>query len=104
MRKKNCWEEKKCGRFPGGWGTAEHGPCPATTCVVATGINGGIYAGRSCWAIDNTLCEGKIPVSFAEKFGCCLDCAFYLRVLAEEGRNYQGVEEIRKELAGYQVY
>lgn len=103
MRKKNCWEEKECRRIRSGE-KIDLGPCPASTCVPATGINGGLYAGRSCWAIENTLCEGKIPESFPEKFGCCLDCAFYLQVMAEEGDNYKGIREIRRELEGYQVF
>lgn len=103
MRKKNCWEEKGCGRMRGGGGV-DLDPCPASTCAPATGINGGLYAGRSCWAIENTLGADKVPGSFAEKFGCCLACRFYLQVMAEEGRSYQGIREIKKELEGYQVF
>lgn len=103
MRKRNCWEKKGCGRMRGG-DRVDLGPCPASTCAAATGINGGLYAGRSCWAIEHTLGADKVPESFAEKFGCCLACPFYLQVMAEEGRSYQGIREIRRKLEGYQLF
>jgi hypothetical protein len=74
------------------------------TCIAATGINHGTCGGRSCWALANTPGEDNVEQNFAEKFSRCLDCSFYLQVMAEEGGAYMGIREIREELAGYQVY
>lgn len=79
-------------------------PCPATTFVPATGINGGVYGGRACWAIANTPCAGRSATDFVEKMRCCLECSFYVQVRDEEGNSYQDTGAIYKELDGYQVF
>ncbi len=37
----NCWEHKKCGREPGGFGAREHGVCPASTKEKLDGVHRG---------------------------------------------------------------
>lgn len=83
---KNCWEYTLCGREPGGRNTSELGVCPAALTERFHGINGGKNAGRFCWYIAGTFCNGEIQGTFARKLGNCLKCEFYLEVESEEGR------------------
>ncbi|MHB1348862.1 MAG: hypothetical protein C4563_03165 [Desulfobulbus sp.] len=104
MGKKNCWEVMRCELRPGGRRVNGSGSCPVSTCVVATGINGGLYGGRSCWAIEKTLCSGKAARRPGEKPAACTNCPFYHQVREEEGDDYWGTPEIRRELEGYKRY
>ena len=83
--KKNCWEVKKCGREPGGKNAVEHGVCPAATYERLDGIHRGKNAGRVCWIIAGTMCEGNIQGTFANKLKDCRTCDFYQCVKEEEG-------------------
>ncbi|MGO9262852.1 MAG: two-CW domain-containing protein [Bryobacteraceae bacterium] len=83
----NCWEVKKCGRQPGGGRVVELGACPAAQ-AHTSGLNGGIHAGRICWAIAGTLCGGKIQGTFAQKVANCMACEFYRAVRQEEGSTF----------------
>lgn len=98
--KQNCWEFNKCGRQPGGHNTEELGVCPVPQTTEAHGINNGINAGRACWAIQGSMCNGKISGTIAEKIGKCMECDFYAHVRREEGLNFQGLKEIIKQLKG----
>jgi hypothetical protein len=89
MKKLNCWEFNKCGREPGGLHADEQGLCPATTEQRLNGVHGGKNAGRACWIVGMTLCNGKIQGSFAKKYDDCLECDFFLKVREEERENYQ---------------
>ena len=89
MRKLNCWEFKKCGRNPGGMFTADLGICPAAQETRLNNVHGGINAGRSCWILTGTLCDGKIEGSFAKKYDSCRICDFYQTVKNEEFPNFQ---------------
>jgi hypothetical protein len=84
MVKKNCWEHKKCGREPGGRKAHELGVCPVTTRVDLDTVHDGKMAGRACWVVAGSLCEGKIQGTFAEKLTNCLRCDFYNLVKTEE--------------------
>lgn len=95
----NCWEAKACGREPGGSRVKELGVCPAATCKPATGINGGTYGGRACWAIGGTLCGGKVQGSFARKMVNCMECDFYKDVRSEEGARFRSSGEILRLLS-----
>ncbi len=86
-KKQNCWENKKCGREPGGAKVSELGECPAATDKSSDGINRGKNAGRICWAVAGTFCGGKVQGTFAEKRLSCIDCNFYKKVKEEEGDN-----------------
>ncbi len=82
--KLNCWEYKKCGREPEGDKTDELGVCAATTEIRTDGMNGGKNAGRTCWAVAGTLCDGVVQGTYAMKLGSCMKCEFYKLVLKEE--------------------
>jgi hypothetical protein len=92
--KQNCWQVKKCGREPGGANVSHLGVCPAAIETALNGINGGKNAGRACWAIAGTLCDGKVQGTFAQKMINCLECEFYQQVVAEEGPDYQSFKDI----------
>jgi len=85
MEKKNCWEEKNCGREPGGMKVAEMGECPATTDMEHHEYNDGKFAGRYCWRLAGTFCGGKIQGDMAGKIMDCIECDFFKQVKAEEG-------------------
>ncbi|MCP4693919.1 MAG: protein kinase, partial [Desulfobacterales bacterium] len=84
-KKLNCWEYMGCGREPRGRNVDELGVCQAAMNTTFSGINSGKCAGRFCWAVTGTLCEGKIQGTFAEKRESCVDCDFFKMVRAEEG-------------------
>ena len=85
--KLNCWEFKKCGRELGGKNAFALGVCPAVTDVMLDGVHDGISAGRACWVIDGTMCDGKVNGAFAQKYRSCAQCNFYAYVKAEEGED-----------------
>lgn len=80
----NCWEHKKCGRHVGGPKVEELGICPAAMDTSANGLNGGIHAGRICWAVAGTLCGGEVQGEFAHKRSTCMSCDFFTKVKQEE--------------------
>jgi len=87
--KANCWEERRCGREPGGARAAELGVCPAATDATCDGINCGRNAGRLCWAVTATLCHDGPQGTFAEKLARCESCSFFRRVKYQEGCHFQ---------------
>lgn len=98
MEKLNCWEYKKCGRAPCGANVYEFGICPAVMEKKANGFNGGINAGRICWVIANTLCDGKIQRTVVEKLESCMECDFFKLVSKEEGFAFKGYKDILPKL------
>nr|WP_054032319.1 protein kinase [Desulfatitalea tepidiphila] len=74
----------QCGREPGGAKSGELGICPAAVDHSFDGINAGTCAGRICWAVSGTFCDGRVQGSFAEKRASCLDCDFYRSVHAQK--------------------
>jgi hypothetical protein len=83
--RQNCWEFKNCGRELEGARTFELGVCPAVEDASSNGINGGLNAGRICWAVAGTFCEGKVQGTSAEKELSCMSCDFFKKVESEEG-------------------
>lgn len=83
MSQKNCWEFTNCGRETGGKQVSEMGSCPAAEEKSLDGINGGINAGRICWAVTGTLCDGDTQGTFAKKKSTCVTCEFYKIVSSE---------------------
>jgi hypothetical protein len=79
----NCWQYMKCGREPGGARTHDLGVCPAATNRIFHGFSHGKFAGRACWFVAGTFCEGEAQGTFTEKFNDCIDCGFYKSVKAE---------------------
>ncbi len=84
-RKMNCWEFVKCGRELGGKKAKELGVCPAATSPHADGLNGGINGGRICWAIVGIYSCHIGKASLSQRDVLCSDCAFYKKVLSEQG-------------------
>ncbi len=80
----NCWEFKSCGREPGGKNEKEYGTCPAATETSMDGIHRGDNAGRACWVIAGTYCDGIIQGSHASKSENCSECDFFNLILKEE--------------------
>lgn len=99
MRKLNCWEFMECGREVGGKHAEELGICIAALEKKANGINGGLNAGRCCWAVAGTFCGGKAEGTFVEQFVRCMGCPFYKKIAAEEYK-YMTLIEIRKIING----
>ncbi len=89
MGKLNCWQFNGCGREPAGAGVNEHGVCPAATAERLDGVHGGTNAGRACWVVGGTLCNGSVQETFSKKYDSCLDCDFYKKVKAEEASDFQ---------------
>jgi hypothetical protein len=89
MTKKNCWEVMKCGREPGGKNAEELGGCPAATEKRLEGVHGGRKAGRACWVVAGTFCEGAVQGTFAQKYHDCSVCEFYRQVRRDEGNKWQ---------------
>ncbi len=85
MGKLNCWEFKKCGYEINGAKAKETGVCPAATEIRLNGQNCGKNAGRACWVVSGTLCEGKVQGNFAIKMSNCIKCKFFNLVVHEEG-------------------
>ena len=85
--KLNCWEFKHCGREPGG-SSYHQGACPAAEERALDGVHGGKNAGRSCWVVAGTLCDGSVQGTFAKKYSGCEQCDFYDKVWQEEKTGY----------------
>ena len=104
MKKLNCWEILHCGLQAGGSKAKTGGVCPASTVVVADGINGGTFAGRACWAIPNTLCGNPLHRAMPNKQETCRSCKVYNAVKTEEGANFLPRDAILEELMSYTCY
>ena len=90
----NCWENRHCGREPGGARAHLLGVCPAATETRLDEINGGDNGGRSCWAVEGTSCHETL----GNKFTDCLHCEFLIQVQDEEGSNFQIMRRQRERL------
>lgn len=86
-RRRNCWEYMECGREPGGLNVKELGICPVTVALIFDGINGGTCAGRCCWHVAGTYCNGEVQGTFAAKLRDCIKCSFFLEVARQEGKS-----------------
>ncbi|MBS3956171.1 MAG: hypothetical protein KGZ40_01355 [Clostridiales bacterium] len=82
--KLNCWEYQGCGRGPGGPRSREGARCPASACEALAGVHEGVAAGRACWVIEGTYCDGSSAGPYEIKIHVCRKCAFYARVQVEE--------------------
>lgn len=96
--KLNCWEFNSCGRQPGGANAQELGICPAAAESRADGINRGMNAGRSCWAVAGTLCRGRVQGTMAKKLHDCVQCDFAQLVREEEQQAFSSLKEIYRKL------
>lgn len=94
----------QCERQAGGTRVDAQGACPASTCVYASGINNGIYAGRSCWAIAGTLCHNSSQPDVAEKQNICRDCTVYKQVSVVEEDPFLDTDAMIEQLSGYELF
>jgi len=92
--RQNCWEQRHCGREPGGDKADELGVCPAAVEERLDGTNGGHNGGRACWGVDDTACFETIGAKFLE----CLHCDFLLKVQDEEGATFELMGGVRERL------
>ena len=66
----------------------ELGVCSAPLAKKYNGVNNGKNAGRLCWYVAGTFCEGKVNGTFCQKLQTCLDCEFYKEVKSEENNDF----------------
>lgn len=88
MKKKQCWEVKKCGREPGGENAETLGVCKAALPSEYDAVNDGELGGRFCWGIAGTLCGGEAQGEYCKKIHTCLSCEFLQQVEREEGKKF----------------
>ncbi|MBN1554056.1 MAG: hypothetical protein JXA11_04870 [Phycisphaerae bacterium] len=84
----NCWEFMQCGREPGGRLARELGVCPAARKSPYDAENDGRFAGRACWKVFGTFCNGCMERSMTRKALHCLDCPFAQKVAEEQGLEF----------------
>ncbi len=86
MGKLNCWNYKKCGRYPGGPKEKEFGTCPATTIKEADGYLGGRNGGRACMYIAGTFCGGVVQGTAKDKEKNCGGCDYFKMLKKQFGQ------------------
>jgi methyl-accepting chemotaxis protein len=93
--RRNCWDIKGCGCGP-------EGPerCPASEDRFADGANGGYSAGRICWLVSGTLCDGEVQGTFAQKGVACTSCEVFQEVQNQEGEAFLVYRPFRFETTG----
>ena len=72
-----------CGHEPGGRKASEY-VCPAATNTEFDTVNGGKFAGRFCWWVAGTCCQGTVQGEIAKKILDCCKCLFFKKVVLEE--------------------
>ncbi len=100
MSKKNCWEYKGCKRGPG---APADRICPAATNRRLDGMHGGHNAGRCCWVVAGTYCEGEVQGSFATKYSSCSECDFYALMKEEEASKFNLAPLLLAKLKGKEL-
>jgi hypothetical protein len=80
----NCWDFMNCGKGR----DAGDGVCPAAKEARLDGIHGGKNAGRACWVVAGTFCDGEVQGTFAKKCVNCTECDFYKAVQEDEGSRF----------------
>ncbi len=83
--RQNCWEFRNCRESRGGGPPSLTGDCPAATECRVDGVHGGRNAGRCCWVVERTRCDGAVQANPEEKRRCCGSCLFIDAVRREEG-------------------
>jgi hypothetical protein len=94
----NCWEFKECGKEFGGVNAFNDGECPASIDFRFNGIHEGRFAGRSCWVIAGTMCDGSVQGDFSGKIDGCAKCDFYNYVKEQEGDRLMPTVQLIKKL------
>jgi hypothetical protein len=97
-KKENCWEIKNCQRQPGGSNASQMGVCPAAEEIRLDQAHGGKNAGRTCWGVAGTFCNGKVQGTFASKTTTCLNCHVYLQIEIDEDEKFIPIKELLAKL------
>ena len=92
--KRNCWEFMGCGKEVHGQHAGQAGVCPAALESRLDGMHGGRSAGRACWVVGGTRCDGQAQDSYERKRQACGSCTFYQAVKAEEGESFLLPDEL----------
>jgi ribosomal protein L37E len=92
--KKNCWEFMACGKEIHGRLAGQEDICRAALESRLDGMHGGRSAGRACWVVGGTRCDGQGQHDYELKRKTCASCAFYQAVKAEEGDFFLLPDEI----------
>jgi hypothetical protein len=95
----NCWEYKKCGFGPHEK-RDNNVSCPTVSERRLHGVHNGEQAGRACWVVAGTYCNGTVQGKFAKKYDTCMNCDFYQMVLEEEGHKFEITLRLMKRLRG----
>lgn len=66
MMKMNCWDYKKCEK-------ELRSACPAYP-----------NAGRVCFVVEGTKCDGSLQGAYAQKINGCRECSFYREMIIEK--------------------
>ena len=92
--KKNCWEFMVCGKEIPGRHAGQGSVCPVALESRLDGMHGGMSAGRACWVVGGTRCNGEVQHSYERKKHACGSCSFYQAVQAEEGKFFLLTDEL----------
>jgi len=94
----NCWEFMGCEVPKDGtlFNFRKSRTCPALLAKRLNGIHGGKNAGRACWVVSNTMCNGTIQGSCDQKYKTCMICDFYTAVMEEEENRFLLSETLKK--------
>jgi hypothetical protein len=100
MPKINCWQFMGCGLQMKGNLLTFRKPyvCPVLSEKKFDGIHGGKNAGRACWMISHTICNGTRQDSLELKYKTCTICDFYRLVMEDEENNFIGLDALKKML------
>ena len=93
----NCWEYKHCGYGPNSTRDRTN-RCPTVSEERLDGVHNGEKAGRACWVVAGTYCNGTVQGKFAQKYSTCMNCDFYQKVLEEEGHKFEITLRLMKRL------
>jgi hypothetical protein len=89
MKRKNCWEMKRCGREPEGKNATSLGVCPAALPSKYDGINGGKYGGRLCWTVTGTFNDRIQPKNDdAKHLEKCIVCYVLKQIVRDKKRDF----------------
>jgi hypothetical protein len=92
--KRNCWEYMRCGKEVPVRRAGDGSVCPAALDSRFDGMHGGMSAGRACWVVGGTQCNGQVQHSYEQKRQGCGSCSFYKAVKAEEGRFFLLTDDV----------
>ena len=88
--KLNCWEFMGCRSEKVGniVNADKTDVCPALLEKRLDGIHDGKNAGRACWIVSHTMCNGALQGTCEQKYKTCMLCDFYRYVMEEEENNF----------------